>query len=80
MRQRAMVSLAVLAAVAVTLPFELHAQGGRAAQSATSTVPAQPTVPIVGIAQVTWKTAGSGEVTRALPRRARLARSLHGQG
>ena len=57
MRERAMVSLAVLAAMAATVPFELHAQGGRAAQPATSTVSAQPTVPIVGIAQVTFKTS-----------------------
>jgi catechol 2,3-dioxygenase-like lactoylglutathione lyase family enzyme len=57
MRQRAMVSLAVLAALAGTVPFELHAHGGAAVQSATSTDAAQPPVPIVGIAQVTFKTA-----------------------
>src|SRR3954470_16694973 len=57
MRQRAMVSLAAFAALTVTVPYELHAQGGRAAQPATSPVSAQSAVPIAGIAQVTFKTS-----------------------
>ena len=41
----------------MAVPFGLHAQGGRAAQGGAPQAPAQPTVPIVGIAQVTFKSS-----------------------